>query len=46
MNQHEKIFNKTLQFYQNEIRKLGDDFYFFRPADIAEARRYFTTKKP
>ena len=46
MNQHEKIFNKTLQFYQNKIRKLGDDFYFFRPADIAEGRRYSTTKKP
>ena len=46
MNQHEKIFNKTLQHYQNELRKKGYDFYFFRPADTSEARRYSTTKKP
>ena len=46
MNQHEKIFNKTLQHYQNELRKRGYDFYFFRPADTSEARRYSTTKKP
>ena len=46
MNQHEKIFHKTLQFYQNEIRKQGSDFYYFRPADIAEGRRYSTTVKP
>ncbi len=40
MNQHEKIFNKTLQYYQNTLRKRGSDFYFFRPADVAEGRRY------
>ena len=46
MNQHEKIFNSTLQYYQNELRKKGYDFYFFRPADTSEARRYSVTKKP
>ena len=46
MNQHEKIFNTTLQFYQNELRKNGFDFYFFRPQDMSEVRRYSTTKKP
>ena len=46
MNQHEKIFNTTLQHYQNELRKKGYDFYFFRPSDTSEARRYSTTKKP
>ena len=46
MNQHEKIFNKTLQYYQNTLRKQGSDFYFFRPADVAEGRRYSTTVKP
>ena len=46
MNQHEKIFNTTLQYYQNELRKQGYDFYYFRPSDTSEARRYSTTKKP
>ena len=46
MNQHEKIFNTTLQYYQNELRKKDYDFYYFRPADTSEARRYSTSKKP
>ena len=31
MNQHEKIFDKTLEFYQNKIRKRKMDFYWCRP---------------
>ena len=31
MNQHEKIFDNTLQHYQNKIRKNGVDFYWCRP---------------